>query len=63
MLLLMKNKNYDKKIFRLVSILNKLNGGGKVRSSELAGEFNVSVISKDASFDLFQRFGFLSRTG
>lgn len=25
-----------------------------------AGEFNVSVISKDASFDLFQRFGFQS---
>jgi len=54
----MKNKNYDKKIFRLVSILNKLNGGGKVRSSELAGEFNVSIRSVQRDLDLLNLTGF-----
>lgn len=53
-----KNKNYDKKIFRLVSILNKLNGGGKVRSSELAGEFNVSIRSVQRDLDLLNMTGF-----
>ena len=54
----MKNKNYDKKIFRLVSILNKLNGGGKVRSSELADEFNVSIRSVQRDLDLLNLTGF-----
>jgi len=54
----MKNKNYDKKIFRLVSILNKLNGGGKVRSSELAEEFNVSIRSVQRDLDLLNMTGF-----
>ncbi len=54
----MKNKNYDKKIFRLVSILNKLNGGGKVRSSELAEEFNVSIRSVQRDLDLLNLTGF-----
>lgn len=54
----MKNKNYDKKIFRLVSILNKLNGGGKVRSSQLAEEFNVSIRSVQRDLDLLNLTGF-----
>ena len=54
----MKNKNYDKKIFRLVSILNKLNGGGKVRSSVLAEEFNVSIRSVQRDLDLLNLTGF-----
>ena len=54
----MKNKNYDKKIFRLVSILNKLNGGGKVRSIELAEEFNVSIRSVQRDLDLLNLTGF-----
>ncbi len=54
----MKNKNYDKKIFRLMSILNKLNGGGKVRSSELAKEFNVSIRSVQRDLDLLNLTGF-----
>ena len=58
MLPLVKSKNYDKKIFRLVSILNKLNGGGKVRSSELAGEFNVSIRSVQRDLDLLNLTGF-----
>ncbi|HQB12368.1 MAG TPA: YafY family protein [Candidatus Omnitrophota bacterium] len=53
-----KNKNYDKKIFRLVSILNKLNGGGKVRSSQLAEEFNVSIRSVQRDLDLLNMTGF-----
>jgi len=53
-----KSKNYDKKIFRLVSILNKLNGGGKVRSGELAEEFNVSIRSVQRDLDLLNMTGF-----
>lgn len=55
---MVKNKNYDKKIFRLVSILNKLNGGGKVRSSALAEEFNVNIRSVQRDLDLLNLTGF-----
>jgi predicted DNA-binding transcriptional regulator YafY len=41
-----------------VSILNKLNGGGKVRSSELADEFNVSIRSVQRDLDLLNLTGF-----
>jgi predicted DNA-binding transcriptional regulator YafY len=41
-----------------VSILNKLNGGGKVRSSELAEEFNVSIRSVQRDLDLLNLTGF-----
>jgi len=54
----MKNKSYDKKIFRLMTILNKLNGGGQVRSSELAKEFNVSIRSVQRDLDLLDLTGF-----
>lgn len=54
----MKNKNYDKKIFRLVSILNKLNNGGKVSSGKLAQEFNVSIRSVQRDLDLLNTAGF-----
>ncbi|MFA7001865.1 MAG: WYL domain-containing protein [Candidatus Omnitrophota bacterium] len=53
-----QNKSYDKKIFRLMSILNKLNGGGKVRSSELAKEFNVNIRSIQRDLDLLGQTGF-----
>lgn len=53
-----KNKSYDKKIFRLMSILNKLNGGGKVRSSEIAKEFNVSIRSVQRDIELLNQTQF-----
>lgn len=53
-----KNKSYDKKIFRLMTILNKLNGGGKVRSSELAVDFNCSIRSVQRDLDLLNQTQF-----
>lgn len=53
-----KNKEYDKKIFRLMSILNKLNGGGKVRSNEIAGEFNVSIRTVQRDIELLNQTQF-----
>jgi len=38
-----KTKSYDKKIFRLWSILNKLDTGGRVYTAKLAKDFNVSM--------------------
>jgi predicted DNA-binding transcriptional regulator YafY len=54
----MKNRSYDKKIFRLVSILNKLDTKGKVKTSELAKEFNVSVRSIQRDLELLNMTGF-----
>lgn len=54
-----KSKIYDKKIFRLMFILNKLNGGGKIRSSEMAKEFNVSIRSIQRDIDLLGLTGYL----
>lgn len=53
-----KNKSYDKKIFRLMTILNKLNGGGQVRSGEIAGEFNVSIRTVQRDIELLNQTQF-----
>jgi len=54
----MKNNNYDKKIFRLISILNKLDCGKPVLSSELAKEFNVNIRSIQRDIELLGMSGF-----
>lgn len=53
-----KNKNYDKKIFRLLYILNKLDRGGKVSTRELSKVFNVSVRSVQRDLELLNMAGF-----
>lgn len=54
----MVEKNYDKKIFRLLSILKKLDNRGKVRVTNLAEEFNVSERSIQRDFKLLLEVGF-----
>ena len=54
----MKNKNYDKKIFRLISILNKLDRSKTISSSDLAKEFNVSIRSIQRDIELLSMSGF-----
>ena len=53
-----KRKEYDKKIFRLLSILNKLNADGKVCSAELANDFCVSMRSIQRDLELLAEVGF-----
>jgi predicted DNA-binding transcriptional regulator YafY len=53
-----RNKSYDKKIFRIVSIMNKLNGGGKVRVAELAKEFGIHVRSVQRDIELLNQTQF-----
>ena len=38
----MKKKDYDKKLFRLIKILNLLQEARKANTADLAGEFNIS---------------------
>ena len=57
--MLPSKKNYDKKIFRLIFIINKLDSGEKVSTYDLAEEFNVSVRSVQRDIDLLQTTGFL----
>ena len=54
----MKNKTYDRKIFRLLFILNKLESENKVRTPELADEFNISIRSVQRDLELINRAGF-----
>ncbi len=54
-----RNKDYDKRIFRLLSILNKLDAGQKISSRELAEDFNVSLRSVQRDLELLSRAGFL----
>jgi len=54
----MPTSNYDKKIFRLLSILNKLNNRGKVFVKSLAEEFSVSVRSVQRDLKLLLEAGF-----
>lgn len=54
----MKNKNYDKKIFRLIYILNKLDSGEKVTTQSLAREFNVSLRTVQRDIVLLDMSGF-----
>lgn len=55
----MKNKSYDKKTFRLISILNKLDSQRQVNTSILAKEFNVSVRTIQRDLELLNMTGFL----
>jgi len=54
----MSKKDYDKKIFRLISILNKLEQEGKISTRELAEEFNVSIRSIQRDLILLDTAGF-----
>lgn len=54
----MKNNSYDKKIFRLIYILNKLDGGNDIKTSELATEFNVTQRTVQRDLDLLNTAGF-----
>lgn len=54
-----KARSYDKKIFRLWSILNRLDSGKKVYTSKLAQDFNVSVRSAQRDMELLNMVGFL----
>lgn len=54
----MKNKSYDKKIFRLIYILNKLDSGEKVTTQSLAQEFNVSLRTVQRDIVLLDMAGF-----
>ena len=58
MIMLPKNKNYDKKIVRIIHILNKLDGAGKVSTRELAKEFNVSIRTVQRDLELVNSAGF-----
>ena len=57
--MLPKDRNYDKKVFRLISILNKLDREGKVYSRELSDEFNVSMRTIQRDLELLNMTGFL----
>jgi len=54
-----KNRDYDKRIFRLLSILNKLDGGEKVSSRQLAEDFNVTLRTIQRDLEILNRAGFL----
>ena len=53
-----KNKEYDKKIFRLLYILNRLDKGGKVSTRRLAKEFNVTLRTVQRDLELLNMTGF-----
>lgn len=53
-----QNKDYAKKIMRLMFILNKLNGAGRVRSTELCEEFNVNIRTIQRDIALLDQAGF-----
>jgi predicted DNA-binding transcriptional regulator YafY len=53
-----QNKDYAKKIMRLMFILNKLNGNGRVRTSELCEEFNVNIRTIQRDIALLNESGF-----
>lgn len=54
----MKNKSYDKKIFRLLHVLQRLNGGDFFKTSELAQEFNVTRRTVQRDLELLNLAGF-----
>ena len=54
-----KKGTYDKKFFRLLSILNKLDRGEKVSTQSLAKEFNVNIRTIQRDIDLLNGTGFL----
>ncbi|MBU4478218.1 MAG: WYL domain-containing protein [Candidatus Omnitrophica bacterium] len=54
-----KKGSYDKKFFRLLFILNKLDRGERVSTRFLAKEFNVSIRTIQRDMDLLNGTGFL----
>lgn len=54
----MKNNSYDKKIFRLIYILNKLNSTTPLKTSDLAREFNVTQRTVQRDLELLNTAGF-----
>jgi len=57
--MLPKKGDYDKRIYRLLYILNRLDSGRKVLSRELAEEFNVSIRSIQRDIAILTSTGFL----
>ncbi|MDE2039665.1 MAG: transcriptional regulator [Elusimicrobia bacterium] len=47
-----KNKDYSKKLFRLVRILNQLESDGQVTTRELADDFNVTIRTAQRDIEL-----------
>jgi len=58
-----KNSSYDKKIFRLLRILNKLDADKRVKTAQLSGEFNVSLRTVQRDIDLLGQAGFALQPG
>ena len=54
-----KKRDYDKRIFRLLDILNKLDRREKVHTQELADAYNVSIRSIQRDLELLSEAGFL----
>lgn len=54
----MKNHAYDKKFLRLVAILYRLGTIGRIRTPELACEFNVTLRTVQRDLNLIQQGGF-----
>ena len=54
----MNYKSYDKRIFRLIYTLNKLDNGASVSTKELANEFNVSTRTIQRDIELLNMAGF-----
>ena len=53
-----KNKDYDKKLFRLVSILNKLGTRRGVATKELSEDFGVTMRTAQRDLELLNQAGF-----
>lgn len=53
-----KNKDYDKKIFRLIYVLNKLNSNAPLKTAELAEEFSVTRRTVQRDLELLSTAGF-----
>ncbi len=54
----MKHQNYDKRIFRFLSILNRLDSGKTILTPDLAEEFNVSLRTIQRDIELLNLTGF-----
>jgi predicted DNA-binding transcriptional regulator YafY len=54
----MAAKDYDKKVFRLLAILNMLNARKRVTAKDLCEEFNVSIRSIQRDLKLLNETGF-----
>jgi len=54
-----KNKDYDRRTFRLFYILNKLNNSKPVSTREFAEKFNVSLRTVQRDLEILNSAGFL----